>query len=165
MQEALKHQPRHQHKPARQHLLMLQHLPIVFLLFASACTTGPAGANPAGSLPVPSQWKLVSLGTSEAGTPVIEGSSVTLSFDQNGQAGGNGGCNSFGGKFVVQGSALSIKEVVSTLRACADSRVTDQEATYLEALRTASRFEVTGDRLTIWYKDGQSKLNFVRVTT
>jgi heat shock protein HslJ len=53
----------------------------------------------------------------------------------------------------------------STLKACANEQVTQQEQQYLEALKTAARFEITRDNLTIWYGDGQSKLNFVKETS
>ena len=112
-----------------------------------------------------SQWKLVSYGKSGAETPVVEGSSITLDFEAEGQVGGSGGCNSYGGKYETQDNNLTIRDIVSTLMACADEQVTQQEQRYFDALKTATRFEITEDKLTIWYGDGQNRLNFVQATS
>lgn len=111
-----------------------------------------------------SQWRLVSFGAPGAETPVIEGSTVTLEFGAGSQAGGSGGCNSYGGEYQVQGGALSVSQIVSTLMACVDERVTQQEQQYFQALEAAGRFELAADQLTIWYDDGQGVLNFVRAS-
>lgn len=121
----------------------------------------PAGA-PGGETPLTgTRWQLVSFGAPGSETPVMEGSNVTLAFEPAGQAGGYGGCNSFGATYEIQGSKLSFDEIVSTLRACADQRVTQQEQDYLQALETASDFESSEDQLTIRYGDDQNVLNFV----
>jgi heat shock protein HslJ len=132
------------------------------MLLTSACTSSQANG---GELSVPSQWKLVSFGKSGAETPVIEGSSITLEFEEKGQLGGSGGCNSYGGTYEMQGNTLAIKSITSTLMACADGQITQQEQQYFGALQSATGFEISGDNLTILYEDGQSKLNFVKATT
>ena len=71
---------------------------LAFLLI-TACTP-PVGTQPAAQDdPTPEAaspladtiWKLVFFGEPDAETPVIEGSSITLSFDAEGRAGGSGG--------------------------------------------------------------------------
>lgn len=133
---------------------------------APAAAVTPAAAqatvtpdNQAGL--VNSQWRLVSFGAPGAETPVIEGSTVTLSFGAGNQVGGSGGCNSYGGQYQVQDGTLSFSQIVSTLMACADEGVTRQEQQYFQALEAAGRFELTGDQLMIWYDAGQGVLNFV----
>ncbi len=145
-----------------KHLTLLL-LSLVFI--TSACTSLRSGGDQAGGLTVPSQWNLVSFGKAGGETPVIEGSSITLKFEANGQVGGSGGCNSYGAKVETQGNTLAIKDINSTLMACADEQVTEQERQYFEALNTAARFEITGDNLTIWYEDGQGRLKFVKETS
>ena len=140
----------------------LTFLLISLVFITSACTSSPIGGDQAGKLAVPSQWKLVSFGKSGAESPVIQGSSITLKFEANGQVGGAGGCNSYGAKYETRENTLAIKDMTSTLMACANEQVTEQEQRYFEALNTAARFEITGDNLTIWYQDGQSRLNFVK---
>ncbi|HET9589361.1 MAG TPA: META domain-containing protein [Anaerolineales bacterium] len=105
------------------------------------------------------QWNLVSFGPLDTGTPVIEGSTVTLMLE-NGQAGGTGGCNSYGGTYTVEGGNISFDEITRTLRACADETVTQQEDRYLQALESASRYELDGNNLRIWYDDEASVLVF-----
>ena len=106
-------------------------------------------------------WQLIALGDVGAATPVLTGSTVTLAFSADGQAGGNGGCNSYGGDYTVEGDTVTFGEIISTLMACADQNVTEQEQQYLAALGAANRFAITADTLTIWFDDGASELNFV----
>lgn len=105
-----------------------------------------AQADRAGDL-AGTQWQLASYGTPGAETPVAPGSVVTLSFESADRLGGNGGCNSFGGEYTVQNNTLTISGVVSTLMACADSAVTQQEQVYLSALGAAYGFERLDNQL------------------
>jgi heat shock protein HslJ len=133
------------------------------MLLTSACTAVQANKGE-GDL-TNSQWKLVSFGESGAETPVVEGPSITLEFEEEGQVGGSGGCNSYGAKYEMQGNTLTVQEITSTLMACKDEQVMEQEQQYFQALQSAASFEITGDALTIWYKDGQGRLNFVKATS
>jgi heat shock protein HslJ len=132
---------------------------ISILLITTACTSTQAGG---GELPIPSTWKLVSFGKAGAETRVVQGMAVTLEFAENGQLGGNGGCNSYGGMYEVQGSKLKILEIISTLMACANDQVMQQESQYFSALQSATGFEISGDKLTIYDEDGRNQLNFVK---
>jgi len=148
---------------------------LIFLLAIILITSGCA---PIGSAPVPTaaptvppgatdalantNWRLVSFGVAGAEAPVIEGTSLTLEFGAGGRVGGSGGCNSYGGEYQVNGATLSINNIVSTLMACADERVMEQEQRYFQALEASARFELAGDRLTISHDDGQGALNFVK---
>ncbi|HET7010324.1 MAG TPA: META domain-containing protein [Anaerolineales bacterium] len=133
---------------------------VAFAVIASACAPSLPGG---GELTIPSQWTLVSLGPQGEETTSIEGSPITIELGPDGTVSGSAGCNSFGGAFELQGSTLTFKDVSSTLMACSDESVTQLEQQFLEALRTAIRFELTGESLTIWYGDGQSKLELVRL--
>ena len=142
---------------------------LLITLVISACAPAQVETEPAATPTVPSQagggdltdthWELVSFGEGDTTTPVIAGSKVTLDFSQDGQAGGSGGCNSYGGKYEAQDGNLSISEVVSTLMACVDEQITEQEGRYLKALQAAETYEISGESLTIWYTDGT--LNFI----
>lgn len=109
------------------------------------------------------KWKLVSFSEAGLETPVIEESTITLGFDSDGQAGGSGGCNSYGASYEVRENMLSLGEITHTMMACEAEGVGEQEQGYLQALETAGRFERTEDRLTIWYGDGQSTLNWQKM--
>lgn len=151
-------------------ILTLLFLTLFFIL--PACSQATAGGSTPPSEPAePSadtaslantQWRLVSFGAPGAETPIIEGSAVTLEFKAEGEAGGSGGCNSYGGQYQVQGDTLLLSEIVSTLMACADEAISQQEQQYFQAMQTIGRFELAGDQLTIWYNNEQGVLNFVR---
>lgn len=108
------------------------------------------------------QWALNSFGPLTDVRPVLDGTTLTLEFEAGNQAGGEGGCNSFGTGYEVEGNTLTFEQVTSTLRACAEEARNDQEQRYLAALQSAGTFAVTEDgRLTIWYDGGHAVLNFV----
>jgi heat shock protein HslJ len=106
-------------------------------------------------------WTLVSFGPRGAEEPLVEGSAITMML-AGGQAGGSGGCNSYGGMYQVEGDRISFEEITSTLRACEDMRITEQEQRFFQALETASQYEVTGDELRITYDNGNGLLIFTR---
>lgn len=109
-------------------------------------------------------WVLESFGTVGAEEPAVGEVPVTLEFSTDGQMGGNGGCNSYGGSYELDGNTLAFGEIVSTLVACVDTAQMEQEVQYFDALQTASEFQLEGDRLTITYNEGQGALHFVRAT-
>lgn len=105
-----------------------------------------------------SQWRLVSLGAGE--TPPVGETDLTLEFDAEGRASGQGGCNTFGAGYTVDGDSITFEPVASTLINCEDEQVMQQEAAYYAALESATRFVVDDDRLTI--ETGQGPLVFER---
>lgn len=106
-------------------------------------------------------WQLVAFGPPNASLPVIPESIVTIEFGTNGEVGGSGGCNSYGGQYQTEGNTLTVSEIVSTLRACLDDGVTEQEMGYLAALQLADSFEISEDMLTIAYGEGSGVLTFM----
>jgi heat shock protein HslJ len=78
----------------------------------------------------------------------------------DGQFGGFGGCNSYGGAYEITGNQLSFHDINSTLKACVDEQVMQQEQDYFEALKSAGTFEVEGNYLTIAFNNGQGVLEF-----
>ena len=110
-------------------------------------------------------WRLVSYGETGSETQVAEGTDVTLQFEDDGQAGGSGGCNTFGAQYEIKaGGGISITDVVSTLMACTNENLMDQESQYFDALQSANSYEVLGEDLTIQYDNGKV-LNFLRITS
>lgn len=109
-------------------------------------------------------WQLVAFGPVDAQTPVIADSTVTIEFKATGEVGGAGGCNSYGGAYTIEEGHLVLSEIVSTLMACVDQDVTEQEVAYLAALQGAGRFAVADGMLIIWYDNEGSMLTFVQAT-
>jgi heat shock protein HslJ len=108
------------------------------------------------------QWNLASFKTEGAESPVIEGTTITLKFGVDGRATGSGGCNSYAGGYNEAVDKLSFSQIISTKRACLAQNANQQEQQYLAALETAGKFEISENRLTIYYGDGmRQSLNFV----
>ena len=134
---------------------------------APAATPEPSAETPtatesaAGTGLENSSWQLVAFGPPTATLPVIPESIVTVEFNTNGEVGGSGGCNTYGGQYQTEGDTLIIGELVSTLRACLDAGITEQEMGYRAALQLADRFVISEDTLTIEYGEGSGVLTFI----
>lgn len=105
-------------------------------------------------------WRLVSLGPAGGESTVINGTTVTIKFGEDGRVGGSTGCNSYGGSYEVRGNNVTFGRMISTRRACLDQRANQQEQQFLGALESANRFRLTNDRLAIFYNGGRNVLNF-----
>ena len=74
-----------------------------------------------------------------------------ISFDKvKGSAGGNTGCNVFGGNYSVTRDAIQISNLISTMRACIEDERMNVEREFKNALETATRFEITGRKLNLY---------------
>jgi heat shock protein HslJ len=83
-----------------------------------------------------------------------------INFDKaKGSAGGNTGCNVFGGSYTVAGNNIRISEVISTMRACIEDERMNTERKFLDGLRNADRFEIKGQDLSL-YKASTLLLKF-----
>lgn len=141
----------------------------ILILILSACTPSEGGLPDTGDNQQPgseaglanTRWRLVSYGEQGSETQVNEASEVTLQFEAGNQAGGSGGCNTFGAQYEVLDGRLSFTQIISTEIACTAEGVMEQEQQYFQALQTAGEYELTDGQLTIWYGDGQGVLNFV----
>jgi heat shock protein HslJ len=74
---------------------------------------------------------------------IIDRSRLTLAFDADGRVSGRGGCNTFTGRYVLSGEALTIHEAVFTQKACV-SALMAQEARFIGLLREVSGFDING---------------------
>lgn len=117
------------------------------VILMSACAPPPGNAP---ALPG-SKWELVTLN----GAAPVKGTSVTLFFGDDGQAGGNASCNTYGGSYQVAGSNLTFDQMVSTMMAC-EPAINEQEQAYLKALGETKSYAVTGGNLTLKDASGNS---------
>lgn len=111
--------------------------------------------NPFGNDPLDgTSWELVSIREN----PPAMGSHITISFEQ-GQVRGNSGCNTYGGEYTVRGDRIEFGVLETTLMACTDSTLMEQESMFTRFLGEAGQFEIVDDRLRI-YKAGGEELYF-----
>jgi heat shock protein HslJ len=100
-------------------------------------------------------WELYSIGQYSP----IPDSTLTIQFE-DGQVSGNGGCNSYSGEYRVSGDKLKLEMLASTLRACVDTAMMEQETIFMGALGEAQRFEIVDGQLLVYGSDGEA-LTFV----
>jgi heat shock protein HslJ len=106
-----------------------------------------------GAQAILGEWSVTSYYTGNAVTSVIGDVDLTATFgDQD--VSGNTGCNNFNGPYRVDGDTIEIGPLASTLAACTDEELQQQEADYLAALELATTFTVTGSRLDLFRNGG-----------
>lgn len=88
-------------------------------------------------------------------TAALQGTLVTLAF-ADGQVSGSSGCNSYGGSYKVDGEKITIRSLVSTLMACQDTGIMEQEQTYMQYLQNAQIYQIDSDQLQITTVDGKA---------
>lgn len=105
-------------------------------------------------------WQLQSMADASGHTvDAMADIPVTATFN-DGQLSGNGGCNSYFGSYAVDGSSLTITPAGTTMMACPE-KVMAQEQAFMAALGSSASYKVTGDKLEIMNADGAVVLTFV----
>lgn len=127
---------------------MKKYLQILFViaLAVSACTTEKPSASLTGA------WKLTRYGPAGAQTPAVEDAEAGLTFSEDGTVTGNSGCNGLGGTYTVEGDQVTFSEVTSTLMACDDPRMAQEDAVH-QVLTDTATFKIEGNTLTLTNND------------
>ncbi len=119
----------------------------------AVCTTialSLLAAFPSRAEPLPgSEWAPGEL----SGAPVPPETDVFIRFDAEGLYFGNGGCNTFRGRYVTQSDAILLGPAAATMMACAEP-VARRESDFMQALSTARFFTRDGASLTLSDADG-----------
>jgi heat shock protein HslJ len=100
-------------------------------------------------------WVLESYGEPGDLHAVLEGTQITARFDTEAQLSGSAGCNTYFGRFEVDGSRLSISDLAWTEMACVVD-VMEQEQEYLTALQAAESYQIQEGQLQIVSAGGQA---------
>ena len=106
----------------------------------AALVTGLAGTS----------WMIVGYaGPTGVATAMIPRSTVSLTLGADGNAGGNGGCNRYGGSYTTDPASgtLAFGPLMQTEMACPPQSTMDQESAYLAALARTSRYRMSGANL------------------
>jgi heat shock protein HslJ len=91
-------------------------------------------------------WTVTGYYTGDAISSPVGGVTLTATFAEDSMS-GDSGCNTFNGPYTLDGDAITIGPLASTLTACPSDELNQQEAEYLTALGTATSYTLTGDRL------------------
>ena len=113
-----------------------------FLTLFAACSSGGA---PPEEIDITGNWQLVSGTVDDQALPLIDGSPVTLNVTGT-EIGGTSACNSYGGQFILDGSSISIGDLVTTLMMCTPD-VMAVETPYTVALPEVDTVAINGDQL------------------
>ena len=113
------------------------------------------------------EWKLVSFGPLGEEQPLIPGTEVTIFFGEDNAVRGSGGCNGYSGVYETADAGIfSIEHFGSTDMACSSpAGIMGQEIEFEDAVARITGINREGDRLTLFYNDGQGVLHFVAAET
>lgn len=104
------------------------------------------------------KWMLTSIGETSV---KLSNDAPFLNFDsEKRSAGGNSGCNVFGGNYAIDGANIKFSDIISTMRACEFDNRMSIERGFLDALQKADRFRINKTMLFI-YKGDEMLLSFV----
>ena len=90
----------------------------------------------------------------------VAGSKLTAIFTAD-QVSGAAGCNDYSGGYTLDGTTLKIGPLASTMKACADQAVSDQEQQFLAALQASTTYSQSGNTLTLKVAGGENQVTLV----
>jgi putative lipoprotein len=117
---------------------------LIIGLMISACSAKGTGA----SASLVGSWKLTSYGSAASPTPAVADTEAGITFNQDATITGNSGCNGFGGSYTVEGDKVTFDQVTSTLMACDDPRMAQEDAVH-QVLNNTASFKIEGNKLTL----------------
>ena len=132
---------------------------LISLILAAGCI----GQAPSGVQLNGTGWTLT--GYVHDGTPVqvLNRTTVTLAFGNDGRITGSAGCNHYFASYEVRGTGITIGQAGSTEMYCLAPGVMEQESTYLSLLGQAKTVTVDGDHLTLSDAKGTPVLSFNKI--
>ena len=85
---------------------------------------------------------------------LLEGTTLTANFSEDGAVSGNSGCNNYTGEYEVKGGQITIGPLASTMMMCSDPPgIMDQEGQFIAALESAASYQIEGNVLELRTKD------------
>jgi len=120
----------------------------------------PTAIAKAGSALEKTAWQLRAIESAGVETPALDSAAITLLFGEENAVGGSAGCNTYVGRYAIDGGAISFSRLVMTLKACGDAAVMAQEQTYLKALQAAETIAVFEGQLVLTFDGGNGVLRF-----
>lgn len=112
----------------------------------------PSGSSTNG---IVGDWIVISVQENQVATSVVP----TVSFAEEGVVSGEAGCNTFGGTYTTdESNGIVLSGITSTLIACDDEAITNQETAVLDALQKTTLYILEGDSLTLTDDSGTALL-------
>lgn len=107
---------------------------------------------PVGNPLLDTSWQLQRMN----GIDVIPGTLVTAIFGDGGNLSGSGGCNTYSGQYSVNGSSITVSNVIFSRNYCPEPEgIMEQETAFANVLGSASGFSLENNRLIIRGTQGQ----------
>jgi heat shock protein HslJ len=104
---------------------------------SSAPSSSPASSAGAAVDLVGQTWTVTSI----AGKDTVA-TRPTMAFRADGRVEGTGSCNSYGGPYQVDGDAIDVGDLASTMMLCADEAIAAQETAFFGALGGAQTWRI-----------------------
>jgi heat shock protein HslJ len=122
---------------------------LLSLLLTATATLAMETNQPTPTLPG-SAWQVKTF----AGQTPLADHAITFEFDNEGNIGGDGSCNRFGGSCKIEGDKIEVGPLRSTRRAC-EPDIMQQEQKFLALLAAATAWSIDGDVLILTAPDGE----------
>ena len=121
------------------------------------------GLTPAPTVLAGTQWDAISYNNGkQAVVSLLNGTSITARFGEDGRLTGHAGCNGYVAAYKVEGRMIVIQPPGSTRRACTEpAGVMEQERFYLRALEMATQYQFSGKRLELRNAEGALMAAFI----
>jgi heat shock protein HslJ len=119
---------------------------LVISLVLTACAAQGSSASLIGG------WTLTFYGPVDSPSPAVANAEAGLTFNEDGTVTGDSGCNGFGGQYAVEGDQITFSEIVSTLMACEDPLMMQEEAVH-QVLTDTATHQIEGNTLTLTNND------------
>ena len=115
----------------------------------------------AAANPLEGSWEVTGYNNGkQAVVGPVAGSTLTAIFTAD-QVSGSAGCNTYSGPYTLDGTTLKIGPLASTMKACADQAVNDQEQQFLAALQASTTFSQSGNILTLKAAGGENQVTLI----
>ncbi len=96
--------------------------------------------------------------TEVTGHDLVSGTKVTLTFPNPAELTADAGCNSLGGSFTIEGGALLVSQMQSTLKGCS-AELQAQDEWLSQFLQSNPKIGLSGDTLTLTGSDTKMTLS------
>jgi heat shock protein HslJ len=108
--------------------------------------------------PLEGEWNVTGYNNGkEAVVSPLAGTTLTALFTPDGKVSGNSGCNTYNGSYTLEGTALTVGPLATTMMAC-DQPIMDQEAQFLTALQVPASVETSGGMVTLRDASGATQV-------